>query len=105
MTPENYDSQKIDHAVETFENSGLSAAEALMASVKLMVKSLARFRAEAPAFREEIGEERIREFAMVEMNELVYEIQDSVPIAVRMFNSLMRDKDAAPGRSGGPPGE
>ena len=72
-----------------------------MASVQLMVKSLARFRAESAAFREQVGEERSRDFAMEELNDLVYEIQDAGPVAIRIFNSLMREGDAPKG----PPGE
>ena len=89
--------EKVDQAVKAFEARDLESIEALMASVKLMVSSLARFRADAGDFRERLGEERAREFATVEFNELVYEIQDAVPVAVRVFNSLMRDKDSPRG--------
>lgn len=81
----------MERALAAFEAEATGAPEALLASVKLLVQSLARFRAEAPEFRERIGEAQVREFATVEFNELVYDIQDSVPVAVRLFNSLMRD--------------
>ena len=100
MTEKPYDPQQIERVIAAAEAENANAAEALMAAVQLMVKSLARFRTEAPAFRERVGEECVREFATVEFNELVYEIQDSVPVAVRIFNSLMRDPDAPKGPAG-----
>lgn len=72
-----------------------------MASVQLMVKSLERFRTESASFRKQAGAERSRDFAMEEFNDLVYEIQDAGPEAIRIFNSLMRDADSPKGPPGG----
>lgn len=101
-TPEPFDQSNIDKAVEQFQNSGLEPAEALLAAVKLMVDALAQFQSAAPAFMDRVGEERTRQFATEEFNDIVYEIQDSVPVAVRVFNKLMRGKDAAGGPGGSP---
>lgn len=92
-----FNPERINQAIADFEAQELKSIEALMASVQLMVKSLARFRADAPAFRDRLGEERVREFATVEFNDLVYQIQDAVPVAVRLFNGMMRDKESPGG--------
>lgn len=100
MVEEAYDRDKIGKAVAMFEEQGLDAPEALLASARLFTQALDRFKREAPAFRAKIGEDRIRDFAMEEFNDLVYEIQDAVPVSVRIFNSLMRDPEdpkTAPG--------
>lgn len=93
MAEEAFNESEIAKAVAMFEEQGLDAPEALLASARLYLKALTRFKKDAPAFREKIGEERIRDFAMEEFNDLVYDIQDSVPVAVRIFNSLMRDPE------------
>jgi len=95
-----YNEENIQRALDAFEQEVTNAPEALLASVRLLVKSLARFRNDAAALRESLGEEATREFATQEMNELVYDIQDSVPVAVRLFNSMMRDKDSPRGPVG-----
>ncbi len=93
LAEELYDNEKVEKAVAMFEGQGLSAPEALLASTRLLTASLARFKKEAAAFRESVGEENTRRFATEEMNEIVYDIQDSAPVAVRIFNSLMRDPE------------
>lgn len=65
-----------------------------------MVDALAQFQASAPEFMDRIGEDRTRQFATEEFNDIVYEIQDSVPVAVRIFNKLMRGQDST-GTPGG----
>lgn len=93
MSQKLYDSEKIDRAVAVFEGEGLSAPEALLASTRLLVQSLERMKKEAPAIRESASEEVIKDFAMIELNEVIYDIQDTVPVALRIFNSYMRDPD------------
>jgi len=88
------DEEKIDKAVAMFEGQGLSAAEALLASARLYTAALNNFKSAAPAYRAEIGEENIRRFATEELNDVIYDIQDTVPVALRLFNSLMRDAES-----------
>lgn len=101
MSSEVYCEKKITEALEQFDKAELNASESLIAATKLYISSLDRFKKEAPAFREKLGEEKTREFATQELNELIYEIQDSIPAIVKTYNSLLRDK----GQSGdGPQG-
>lgn len=100
MADKAYDNDEIAKAVAMFDGQGLDAPEALLASARLFLQALDRFKKEAPAFRAKVGEECIRDFAMEEFNDLVYEIQDAVPVAVRIFNSLMRDPDDPKGVPG-----
>ncbi len=99
MSRKPYDQEKVQKAVTMFEGQGLSASEALLASARLFTDALARFKTEAQDFRQQAGEESTRQFATEELNELIYDIQDSVPVAVRVFNSLMRDPDQKPGEN------
>lgn len=99
MSEKPYDQDKVQKAVTMFEGQGLNSPEALLASARLFTAALARFKAESSSFRREAGEEKTREFATEELNELIYDIQDSIPVAVRIFNSLMRDPDQRPGES------
>lgn len=92
MTPKPYNPNKIDDAIKAFNNTQPTPAEALLAAVKLMTTALNQFQKEAPTLRNQIGEQQTKEFAMIEFNELVYDIQDAVPQSVRIYNSLMRDK-------------
>ncbi len=101
MSEKLYNRDNIDKAVAMFEERELDSAEALLASARLFTQALDRFKKEAPAFRARVGEERIRDFAMEEFNDLVYEIQDAVPVAVRIFNSLMRSPEDPKGTPGG----
>lgn len=91
MSDKLYDHEKVDKAVAMFEGEGLNASESLLASARLFTRSLEQFRKEVPEIRAEVGEERIRDFAQEELNEVIYDIQDTVPVAVRLFNSLMRE--------------
>lgn len=93
--------EAIDKAVAVFEEAGLSTPEALLASARLFTCALQRLKTEAPALRQQLGEDATRAFATEELNEVIYDIQDSIPVAVRIFNSLMRE--AEPGASDGPP--
>lgn len=86
------DTEKISAATNEFAQKDLSSAEGLLAAGKIYVEALARFKKESPEFREAIGEEAIREFATQELNELIYDIQDSIPVLVKTYNSLLRDK-------------
>ncbi len=101
MAKEAIDRVKVDKAIAMFEGQELDAAEALLASTRLFTYALDRFKKEVPAFRAQLGEERIRDFAMEEFNDIVYEIQDAVPVAVRIFNSLMRNPEDPKGVPGG----
>ena len=92
--------ESVEKAVAMFEGADLNSAEALLASARLFTASLARLKREASTVRAEIGEERTRRFATEYLNEVIYDIQDSVPEAVRLYNSLMRDAQDA---KGGPP--
>jgi hypothetical protein len=84
---------KIQKAVAVFEGEELAAPEALLASARLFAASLSRFRKEAPDYRKNAGEEATRRFATEHLNEVIYDLQDAVPVAVRVFNSLMRDPE------------
>lgn len=85
------DEQAVEKAVLMFDEAGLDAKTALLASARLFTMQLNRFKAEAPRIRAELGEENTRRFATEHLNEVIYDIQDSVPVAVRLFNALMRD--------------
>ncbi len=91
MSDKPYDQEKISKVVEMFEEQGLTAPEALLASARLFTACLDHFKKDVRRFREEIGEDAIRDFASEEMNDLIYDIQDSIPVAVRVFNTMMRD--------------
>ena len=97
MAEQLYNRDKIERAVSVFEGEGLDAPEALLASARLFIESLEKFKKEAPGFRTKVGEEAIRQFAMEDMNDLIYEIQDAVPVALRIYNSMMRDPDDSKG--------
>lgn len=85
------DEESIDKAVAMFESAGLNSPEALLASARLFTASLARLQAEAREIRTDMGEVDIRRFATEHLNEVIYDIQDTIPVAVRLFNSFMRD--------------
>lgn len=91
MTPL-YDPEKISRAVDHFDEASLTPVEALLASHRLFQKSLRQFRAAAPGFRDLAGEEATKAFVTEELNEIIYDVQDSVPVAVRLYNSLLREK-------------
>jgi len=93
VTDKQIDEEKIKQAVAMFEGQGLNEAEALLASARLYTAALNSFKSAAPAYRQAIGEENIRSFATEELNDVIYEIQDTVPVALRLFNSLMRDAE------------
>lgn len=78
-----------------FEEEGLDSPEALLASSRLLIRSLDRFKKDAEDFRARAGDEAVRQFASEELNDMIYDIQDAVPVAVRLFNSLMREADDA----------
>lgn len=101
MSEQLYNSENIERAVTVFEGEGLDEPEALLASARLFVESLTRFNNAKDQFRAKAGDEAVRQFAMEEMNDLIYEIQDAVPVAVRLFNSLMRSADDPKGGVGG----
>ena len=91
MSDEILDEDSIIKAVAMFESAELKSPEALLASARLFTASLARLRAEARDVRTEMGETDIRRFATEHLNEVIYDIQDTIPVAVRLFNSFMRD--------------
>jgi hypothetical protein len=93
VTQKPYDEKRIAAAVQQFEAAGLTPVEALLAANQLLQSALTNFRADAPRFRQEIGEERTREFARHELNDIIYELQDAVAPTLRIYNSLFRDPD------------
>lgn len=96
-----YDNTRIDAAVQQFESIELTPAEALLASAKLLQNSLRHFREDASRFRGEMGEQVTHQFARQELNDLIYDLQDSIAPALKTYNSLLRD----PAQKGeGPPG-
>ncbi len=74
-----------------FREGDLNGAESLLGSVRLALEELKRFRAEVAQFREEHGDAVSREFATVELNDLIYDLQDAIAPTVRAYNALLRD--------------
>ncbi len=92
-----YDSANIEAAIARFRDGDLNMAESLLASVRLAVEELARFRKSVARFRSEHGDAASREFATVELNDLIYDLQDAIPPTVRAYNALLRDLEQGMG--------
>ncbi|MGI8906784.1 MAG: hypothetical protein ACR2IE_09875 [Candidatus Sumerlaeaceae bacterium] len=88
-----YDPSRVEDAVRKFNEAGLTPAEALLAAARVLQESLKAFQQHAPRFRAEIGEPATHDFARQEFNDLIYELQDTIPSAIRTYNSLLRDPD------------
>jgi len=97
MSEKAYNPTRIEAAVVAFQSVELTGAEALLASARLLQESLTAFRKLAPAFRAEIGEDATRSFATEELNDLIYELQDSIQPLLKTYNSLLRDPEGAAG--------
>ncbi len=93
-----FDPAKVEAAVAAFRGSGLNAAEALLAAVRLASVSVSEFGAAAPAIRAGHGD-GAEDFARGEMNDAICDLQDAIPVAVRAYNALMRDDGAPPGET------
>jgi hypothetical protein len=87
-----FNPDKVNRAVDVFEEASLTPVEALLASHRLFQNSLRAFRAGAGDFRDVAGEEATHAFATQELNEIIYDMQDCIPVAVRLYNSLLREK-------------
>ena len=88
-----YDRERINSAISEFEKRGLSPAEGLIAAGQLLVSQFKQFRETAPDFRANVGDEVAKNFAHQELNDLIYDLQDIIPPAIRTYNSLLRDPD------------
>jgi hypothetical protein len=88
-----YDEARIAAAVRQFESAGLTPVESMLAANQLLQKALPSFRDDAARFRQEIGEERTREFARHELNDLIYDLQDAIAPTLRAYNALLRDPE------------
>lgn len=93
-----YDEKKIQAAIEAFDEVGLNDAEAIMAAVRLVARSVDNFRAAVPELRTQHSPDELAAFARLEFNDLIAELQDAMPPAVRAFNAILRDPEA--GESG-----
>lgn len=91
--PAPYNPETIDAAIARFREGDLNRAESLLGSVRLALEELKRFRAEVAQFRTEHGDAAAREFATVELNDLIYDLQDAIPPTIRAYNALLRDLD------------
>ena len=91
-----FDRHRADEAVNEFFDKRLDAPAEIVAAAEILTRALARFRAEAAAFRDSVGDEAAADFARHEFNDIICELQDAVGPAVRTYNSLLRDKDAGP---------
>ena len=92
-----YDPAKIDAAIARFRAGELNRAESLLASVRLALEELKRFRAEVAQFQQEHGDAVSREFATLELNDLIYDLQDAIAPTIRAYNALLRDLDQGMG--------
>ena len=97
-----YDEERITSAVDQFHNAGLTPVESMLAAARLLQSTLQAFRADAARFRGDIGETATHAFARQELNDLIYELQDSIAPTVRTYNSLLRDPAQ---KHDGPPAE
>ncbi len=69
----------------------LSAPEAALTSITILEESLLFLRKHSADLKESWGEDVTRNFALEDFNDLIGRIQDLVPVAVRTYNSLLRD--------------
>jgi len=88
-----YDRERIDLAIGEFEKLELSPVEGLIAAGQLLVSQFKRFRETSTDFRARVGDEVAKNFAHQELNDLIYDLQDIIPPAIRTYNSLLRDPD------------
>lgn len=92
--------EQVEKARQQFQAVDLTPAEGLMAAAGLLLENIKAFRAEAPSFRARCGEAETRRFATEELNDLIYDLQDSIQPLLKTYNSLLRDpsqKHDAPG--------
>src|SRR5262245_57528068 len=88
-----YNPDRIEKAVTEFDGLKLDPVEGLLASGRLLVSQFQRFREHAAAFRSKVGDAEARNFAHQELNDLIYDLQDIIPPAIRTYNSLLRDPE------------
>ena len=81
----------MDAAIASMRELELSAPEAALASITILEENLLFLRKHSADLRESWGEDAVRNFAMVDFNDLISRLQDLVPVAVRTYNSLLRD--------------
>lgn len=75
----------------------LNLAESVLASVRLALENLERFRKQVGEFRSEHGDSESRDFARLELNDLIYDLQDVIQPTIRSYNALLRDLDQGMG--------
>ncbi len=97
VTTNRYTEAKVQAALAAFEGVDLTPAESLVASAQLLHQSLESFRKAAPDFRAEVGEEASRSFATEELNDIIYQLQDSITPLLKTYNSLLRDSGQGSG--------
>lgn len=88
-----YDETTVAAAVAGFKAASPSPVEALLASARLLQESLQTFRNTAIEFRAHVGDEKCRSFATEELNDIIYELQDSISPLLKTYNALLRDPD------------
>lgn len=93
-----YDREKVDRAIARFREMDLNLVEAMLASWELAREYLLEFRKKAGQVRSDQGDEAVAALARFEINDLICELQDSIPPMVRTYNALLRDpEDESPG--------
>ena len=95
-TPPVTDPERVAAVVRLLEQAGLNPAEASLAAGTALVDALRRLHADTPALRASHGDAAAALFARGELNDLIAELQDILPLAVRTYNALLRDPDGAP---------
>lgn len=92
-----YNAEQVEKAVARFREAELPLAESLLASARLLLEDLTRFRQEVMQFRAEHGDPASRDFARLELNDLIYDLQDAIAPTIRAYNALLRDLDQGMG--------
>lgn len=90
------DPERVAEAGRLLEQADLSPAEASLAAGTVLVDALRKLHADASSLRTRHGDDAAAQFARRELNDLIAELQDILPLAVRTYNALLRDPDGAP---------
>lgn len=97
VDPRPYRAEQVDKAIRHFEAAGATLVESLLASCRLAADCIGRFQREAPQLRAEIGDEAAADLARREINDLICDLQDAIPTAIRGYNALLRDSQQGHG--------
>jgi hypothetical protein len=88
-----YDRARVDRAIAGFRGMSLNPVEAMLASFELSRDYLKQFRTLARQLRREKGDAVMADFARLELNDIIADLQDAVAPTVRTYNALLRDPD------------